>query len=172
MKVNKILIISLSIIIEIISIIITTQAIYNTANPTWKIDFGGQDDTISSYAGLMGALLSFLSIMFVLLNIVEDREKIQQEKKDKQNEEIENYENWFKVINNFLSTIIDDIKATGNNLKEFAKKELEEPSELHNTFFVVNKNFAYLRLIKSWCLIFLNINLKTSKTGKNLYRFV
>ncbi|WP_407490576.1 hypothetical protein [Elizabethkingia anophelis] len=177
MKFSKGLIIGLSAFVGLIIIIITLQVIYSTEDPAWIIDFGGKDNTISSYGVLIGALLSFLSITFVLFNIVEDRAKIEKEKNENLLNEIESYNNWMKIISIFLGTIIKDIKTTGENLKEFAEKELEAPAQLHTMVFTVNKSFSRISEIDKE-LIFKIFQSKIGhlenweETYTDLYRFL
>lgn len=138
---TKILIICVSVLILFIIGIITYQAATITQGPKLVLDFENKNQIISSYAGLLGALLSFLSIMFVIYNIIEDREKVNKDKQEKQIEIFNEYDNRLKVIDNFLTTIIKDIDGLGANLNKLAKEELDSPSSMNYTRFPVNKNF-------------------------------
>ncbi len=132
----------ISAIVILIVLFLTYDAIYETNNWKWfSLDFKGKDNIISAYGSLIGGVLAFLSILFVIYQVLEQREQILQEKEDVKKEKIEEKKDLLKLISSFLGSIINDIKHQGKNLKTFYEKELKHPTLLNQTYFTVNDNF-------------------------------
>lgn len=60
---------------------------------------------------------------------------------DVKKEKIEEKKDLLKLISSFLSSIINDIKIQGKDLKTFYEKELKHPTLSNQTYFTVNDNF-------------------------------
>jgi large-conductance mechanosensitive channel len=131
-----------SVIIIFIILFLTFDAIYETNNWEWfSVDFNGKDKIISAYGSLIGGVLAFLSILFVIYQVLEQREQIWQEKKDLEKEKINEKRDLLKLISSFLDSIIGDIKNQGKEFKKFYEKELVYPTLSNQTYFTVNNNF-------------------------------
>ena len=80
-KKYKVLITIISIVTAIILVVLTIDAIYEIDNWKWfNIDFDKRDHIVSAYGALIGGVLAFLSILFVIYQVLEQREQILQEK--------------------------------------------------------------------------------------------
>ena len=80
---KKFLIVATALILLFL-IYLTADVIGETKN--WKyfdIDFENKNNIVSGYGTLIGGILSFLSILFVLFGLLEQRLQILKEKKDK-----------------------------------------------------------------------------------------
>lgn len=142
LKRYKVLIAVVSIFTIGIVLFLTIDAIYETNNWKWfSVDFDKRDHIISAYGALIGGVLAFLSILFVIYQVLEQREQILQEKKDVKKEKIEEKKDLLKLISSFLGSIINDIKHQGKDLKTFYEKELKYPTLSNQTYFTVNDNF-------------------------------
>ena len=83
-KFLKLFLIALISIVFLFLVLITI----NLANETekWKflgLDFNNKNEIISSYGSLIGGILSFLSILFVLVSLIQQQEQIRNEKEEK-----------------------------------------------------------------------------------------
>ncbi|QVY66880.1 hypothetical protein [Polaribacter sp. Q13] len=141
-KTYKVFITIISIITALIISFLTLDAIYETDNWKWfSIDFNGKDKIISAYGSLIGGVLAFLSILFVVYQVLEQKEQIQLEKEAIEKEKIEEKKDLLKLISSFLGSIIGDIKGQGQELKTFYENELKNPTLSNTTYFTVSNNF-------------------------------
>lgn len=129
--------------IFILIVIITIDVINETEN--WKflsIDFKNKYEIISSYGTLIGGILSFLSILFVLISLLEHREQLLKEKLEAiENEKLELLHK-LKLLSSFFKSAINNIKLQGEEMKKFYVKEKEFPSKMNRMYFTTNKNFT------------------------------
>ena len=123
--------------------IITLDLIDDDKN--WKffaIDFKNKSDVVSSYGSLIGGILTFLSILFVLISLLEQRQQILNEKLEIiKNEESELLDK-LKLLSSFFKSAINNIKIQGEEFKQFYIKEKENPSKMNKMYFTTNKNFT------------------------------
>jgi large-conductance mechanosensitive channel len=175
-KTYKVFIIIISVITALIISFLTLDAIYETDNWKWfSIDFKGKDKIISAYGSLIGGVLAFLSILFVVYQVLEQKEQIQLEKEAVEKEKIEEKKDLLKLISSFLGSIIGDIKGQGQELKKFYEKELKNPTLSNTTYFSVNNNFNriiemdYIAVYKSF-RHFLNKEKDWEKEFLNFYK--
>ena len=81
-KIIKNIIIGFSIILLILLIIFTVDIINDEPEWAWfDIDF--DNSKVSNYGTLIGGLLSFLAILFVIFGLAEQREQVNDEKNEK-----------------------------------------------------------------------------------------
>ena len=146
MNKNKIFIfflISLSFIVFLFLILISIDLANETEN--WKflgLDFTNKTEIISSYGSLIGGILSFLSIIFVLISFIQQQEQIRNEKKEKLIDEKIELLNRLKLLSSFFKTAIDNIELQGKEMKQFFEKEKNFPSQMNQMYFITNKNFT------------------------------
>lgn len=144
-KNSKNIIVGLSLFFTGLIIVLLCQLIAETDNWRWfAVDYNGQADQISAYGSLLGGILSFLSVLFVLYTILETREQIQNEKLDKNAEERLSKLNRLKLISNILISTTDEIKSLGENLLEFYPAEQANPSQMHVIYWNTNRHFDRL----------------------------
>ena len=149
MKSFKITTISI-IILFLLSISIIFFLTYNIIviekNHSFTIDFSNKHDEISSYSSLIGGLLSFVSILFVIYTILfQKNENLRQEEIKKKNER-NDLKNKIEILIIYLDTFINTIEEMEEQLTSFIKNENLNPTIINNLYFNVNKNFN--RLIK------------------------
>jgi len=123
-------------------IILTIDVIYETDNWVYfNIDFKDKYNIISAYGSLIGGILAFLSILFVLRSLIEQRQEIL----NKEDKKIIEYKNELlerlKLINDFTKSAIKQIIRHGNELEKYYKLEKENPSLTHPMAFEVTRNF-------------------------------
>lgn len=124
-------------------IIITIDIIDDTKN--WKflgIDFQTKDGIVSAYGTLIGGILSFLSILFVLISLLEQQEQIFNEKNEKINDEKNENLNKLKFLSSFFKSAVNNIKLQGGEMKQFFENEKQFPSKMNKMYFIANKNFT------------------------------
>lgn len=142
-KFFKLFLIALISIVFIFLILIT----FNLANETenWKflgLDFNNKKEIISSYGSLIGGILSFLSILFVLVSLIQQQEQVRNEKEEKLIDEKIELLNILKLLSSFFTSAIDNIELQGKEMKQFFEKEKEFPSQMNQMYFTTNKNFS------------------------------
>ncbi len=130
-----------TIILFILLIIFTIDVINDEPDWAWfQINFDSQK--VANYSTLISGLLSFLAIMFVIFNIVEQREQLEEEKKLKNEEVINDYNNRLNLLKSLLVSIISEIKQQGERMKKYYQEELAHPTQANNTHFSANKSFS------------------------------
>lgn len=132
------------IIVVFISLSIITIDLI-TDNKNWKflaIDFENKSDIVSSYGTLIGGILTFLSILFVLISLLEQRQQILDEKLEIITNEKNELLDKLKLLSSFFKSAIDNIKIQGEEFKQFYLKEKENPSQMNKMYFTTNKNFT------------------------------
>jgi large-conductance mechanosensitive channel len=123
--------------------VITVNLINETEN--WKffgIDFANKDAIVSSYGALIGGVLSFLSILFVLISLLEQRQQVLREKQELVDVEKNELLDKLKLLSSFFKSSIDNIVLQGEEMKKFYIPEKEFPSTMNKMYFTTNKNFT------------------------------
>lgn len=126
----------------VLIVFLTFQAIYETDN--WKlfdVDFNTRDHIISAYGSLIGGILAFLSILFVLYQVYEQREQIIIETQDAANDKQQDLKDRLLLLTNYLKTLEKDIVKHGERMAVFYKLEKDKPSAMNTMYFNTNKNF-------------------------------
>lgn len=141
-KLHKNILIGITSFIVILIIIFTFDVISETENWSFlNIDFKNKNNVISAYGSLIGGILAFLSILFVLYGLLEQRQQILDEKEFKEITENLELQDKLKLISSFLKSTTKTIIAHGEILKEFFIKENESPSVINTMYFEANENF-------------------------------
>ena len=97
---------TISIIILIIIGVITLKVIFQTENPTlFDIDFDKKDHIVSSYGSLIGVLLTFLSIVFVIYTIIQQKQQYENDKLQEKKKEKNALFDRLKLVGNLLNEI-------------------------------------------------------------------
>lgn len=123
-------------------VFLTFQAIYETDNwEPFNIDFDSRNHIILAYGSLLGGILAFLSILFVLYQVYEQRQQILTEKEEAKNKKKQDLRDRLQLLSSYLGTMQNDIKSQGKRLKEFIDAEKENPSVINYMLFNTNKNF-------------------------------
>ena len=123
-KKYKVLITIISIVTAIILVVLTIDAIYEIDNWKWfNIDFDKRDHIVSAYGALIGGVLAFLSILFVIYQVLEQREQILQEKINSKIEYEKNLKDRLTLLSSFLKSLIEDIISHGKRMEVFFNKE-------------------------------------------------
>lgn len=125
---------------------LSVELINETPNPTlWDIDYKSKADEISAYGALIGGILSFLSVLFILYNVLEVRGQIQQEKKAKELDERNKSLNLLKLIDTMMISTSSEVISQGERMKDFFESELSRPDIMNEMKWNSNRNF--LRLV-------------------------
>ena len=124
-------------------VFLTFQAVEETENWKWfDLDYTRRHNIISAYGTLIGGILAFMSILFVLFQVYEQREQLQLEKQEKIIEERQDYLSRLRLLNSFLKALILDIERLGEDLQDYCKRVRKEPSSTHFMHFYMNSNFS------------------------------
>ncbi|AWL08130.1 hypothetical protein HME7025_00247 [Aquirufa nivalisilvae] len=145
-KLNTTFIIA-SMAILIFLVIITFKLITETDNPAlFTIDFDEKSHVVSSYGTLVGSLLTFLSIIFVIYTILQQKEQYSNDKLLEKSKEKNALFDRLKLIHNLLNEIFKHITDTGVEMKAFFEIEKEKTFGSNQMSFYTNKN--YYRLLE------------------------
>lgn len=157
-------------------VFLTIEAIYATDNWLWfKVDFNSRDHIIAAYGTLIGGVLAFLSILFVLYQVYEQREQIINEKQEVENDKKQDLKDRLLLLTNYLLTLKNDILKHGERMEVFYKEEKEKPASMNTIYFNTNKNFErviemdILSNFKAFQLYFGNDGNDWQKQFVNLY---
>ncbi|MCW4452378.1 hypothetical protein OK344_09160 [Kaistella sp. BT6-1-3] len=144
-------------IVIILIIFFTWQIIdWSKENILLSIDYKNKFDEIQAYSGIVGFLLSFLSILFVIYTIVEQREYFQKNIDLKESEEQKLKKDFIEFSKFYLEDVIKNTQEFGKNMKEYYEKAKNEPLKNFTLIFSVtnnNKRFSELdnlQLFKSF----------------------
>ncbi|NPD48024.1 hypothetical protein [Lentimicrobium sp. S6] len=144
-KTRTIIFWTLSIIILIVIGIITINVIYQTENPAlFDIDFDKKDHIISSYGILVGVLLTFLSIVFIIHNILQQKQQYDNDKREQKIKEKNSLFDRLKLVMNLVNEICSHIEDTGKEMKTFSLAEKNSPLKNNQMYFYTNKNYSRL----------------------------
>jgi hypothetical protein len=123
------------------------KVIFQTENPSlFDIDFDKKDHIVSSYGTLVGVLLTFLSIVFVIYTIIQQKQQYDNDKFEEKEKEKNSLFDRLKLVNNLLSEISSHISDTGKEMETFFIAEKESPLKSNKMSFYTNKN--YYRLLE------------------------
>jgi hypothetical protein len=140
-KIRDIIIVIISILLFGFLIALTLKVIYIVPNPKFlDIDFVTNSNIIQSYAALMASILTFLSIIYVVYTIVQQRELFEKERKV----EVENKESdlldRITLIDTLVADLIEHILKSGVEIKNFYETEFKSPLRGNLLLFYVNNN--------------------------------
>lgn len=139
----KKILIGITVVVFLLILIFTIDVIRETPNRSYfDIDFQNKDNIISAYGSLIGGILAFLSILFVLFGLLEQRQQILNEKIEKEEEEKQELLDQLKLLSSYLKSTIDHILLQGITFSEYSQKEQTSPSEMNTMYFTANKNFT------------------------------
>lgn len=131
----------LTLIFTIVTIWLTVDLIKETGDwSTFNIDFTSQGEAISAYASLLSGVLLFLTILFIVLQLVDQRRKEKLDKEDEQFKKNQRLQNRLAITSTFIEQIIKDILNQGGNLTEYYIKETTNPTLMSQCYFVLNKH--------------------------------
>lgn len=141
-KLQKNIIIGIASFIGLLIIIFTFDVISETEN--WSIlniDFENKNSIVSAYGTLIGGILAFLSILFVLYGLLEQRQQILNEKEF--NKIVANLElqDKLKLLSSYLKSTAKTIISQGEILEKFYIEEKDSPSVMNTMYFNANENF-------------------------------
>jgi hypothetical protein len=172
-KINyyKIILIIITLTIILLIVIFTIDVITETKNPIpFDIDFENKNNIVSAYGTLIGGILAFLSILFVLFGLLEQRQIISNENILKEKEYKEELLDKLKLLSSYFNSTIIDLKKQGAILNKYSIQEQESPSEMNRMLFTSNRNFT--RIIDMDPLSIykaMRINFITNKNWENTY---
>ncbi|MCG7501761.1 hypothetical protein MHM83_07745 [Tenacibaculum sp. Mcav3-52] len=142
-RLYKKILIGVTIVVLLLILIFTIDVIRETPDRAFlDIDFQNKDNIISAYGSLIGGILAFLSILFVLFGLLEQRLQILDEKAEKEEENKQELLDQLKLLSSYLKSTIDHILSQGKTFSEYSQKEKDSPSEMNTMSFTVNKNFT------------------------------
>lgn len=142
-KLYKKILFWITIIIVSIIFIFTIDVISETENRSFlNIDFANKNSIVSAYGTLISGILAFLSILFVLFGLLEQRQQILDEKRIKELEDKKELQDKLKLLSTYFKSAKDTIVSQGNRLKKYYIKEQESPSEMNTIYFTTNNNFT------------------------------
>lgn len=141
-KLYKKILIGITVVVLFLILIFTIDVIQETPNRSFlNIDFENKNNIVSAYGTLIGGILMFLSILFVLFGLLEQRLQIINEKAEKLEEDKQELLDQLKLLSSYFKSTIDHILLQGKTFSEYSQKEQNSPSEMNTMSFTANKNF-------------------------------
>lgn len=141
----KNIIITFSIILFVFVLFLSIEIVNETDKWIFfDINYKGMSNEISAYGTLIGGVLSFLSILFVLYNIYEVRGQLQNEQIDKLKDERDRNLNRLKLVSNILVATTNEILSQGEKIRAFYELEKSRPSDMHMILWNTNRHFTRL----------------------------
>ncbi|WP_294963385.1 hypothetical protein [uncultured Flavobacterium sp.] len=142
-RTRDVTIVIVSLLLLCFLIAITIKVIYISPNPRLlDIDFDQNSGIIQGYAALIGSILTFLSILYVVYTIIQQKELFEKERKiEKENVQSDLYDQ-ITLINTLLNDLIEHVLRSGEEIKIFYEAEFESPLRGNLMMFYVNNNSA------------------------------
>ena len=126
-------------------IILSIDAANETDN--WQFlnfDFSKRNNIISAYGGLLGAILSFITILFVILDLIYQRRQKTIEIEEKEDKRIQELKDSLSLVQVFIDRLYKNNIDQSKIAKNYVKKEKSEPTEMNIMSFYPN---TYPKLI-------------------------
>lgn len=122
---------------------------FDAANETkdWQFldfDFSKSDNVISAYGGLLGSILSFIAILFVILDLVYQRRQKTLEVEEKEALRIQDLKDSLGFIQVYVDRLYKNNISQSIIATEYSKEEMEHPTEMNRMSFYPN---TYPKLI-------------------------
>ena len=120
-RLYKKILIGITIVVFLLILIFTIDVIRETPNRSFlDIDFQNKDNIVSAYGSLIGGILAFLSILFVLFGLLEQRQQILNEKAEKEAEYAELFANPYNAAaRGFVDEVIEPKHTREKLIKAF-----------------------------------------------------
>lgn len=132
-------------IIFIFLVILSIDAANETDN--WQFlnfDFNKRDNIILAYGGLLGSILSFITILFVILDLIYQRRQKTIEIEEKKDERIQELKDSLSLVQVFIDRLHKNNIDQSKIAKDYVQKEKTEPTEMNRMSFYPN---TYPKLI-------------------------
>ena len=118
---------------------VSREAVLETED--WKLfdfDFKNREGVISSYSSLLAAILSFVAILFVLIDLFYQRRIKESEKEQNFYSTLQGYRDNLNIIELFTSELKKDATVFYESLIEYSKKEILHHTEMNRIGFLPN----------------------------------
>jgi hypothetical protein len=126
-------------IIFLFLVILSFDAANETEN--WQFlnfDFSKRDTIISAYGGLLGSILSFIAILFVILDLVYQRRQRTLEIEEKEASRIQELKDSLGFIQVYIDRLYQNNINQSKIATEYSKEEKEYPTEMNRMSFYPN----------------------------------
>lgn len=126
-------------LVFIFLIILSFDAANETKN--WQFlnfDFSKRDNVISAYGGLLGSILSFIAILFVILDLVYQRRQKTLEVEEKEASRIQELKESLGFIQVYIDRLYKNNINQSKIATEYSKEEMEHPTEMNRMSFYPN----------------------------------
>lgn len=160
----------LIVIILLIIGVVTIDVINETENWVWfDLDFTRKESIISAYGGIIGSVLSFLSILLVLFDLIYQRRLNTKKDESIAEEEINIFKDKIEIIQLFIEKLLNNCEQQFNEFQEFVSKENAHPTEMNMMSFISN-SFSKMILDEDKNLIYKAIRFfKPTENWKKSY---
>lgn len=131
----------------VLIVVFTVNVLTIDKNPIlFSIDFVNKHQIIISYASLVGTILTFISIIFVLANIIQQKMQYENDKLIEKQKIKNDLYSRLLLIKNILEQLAKHVQDTGVELKNFYETESKFPLKGNVLNFYTNK--SYYRLLE------------------------
>ena len=129
-------------LVFIFLIILSLEAANETDNwEFFKFDFTEKDNIISAYGGLLGSILSFITILFIIMDLVyQRRQKTIEIEKEEQNR-IQELSDSLGIIPLFINRLYKNNLRQSERVSSYVEKETNQPTEMNQLSFFT-KHFS------------------------------
>lgn len=126
-------------IVLIFLIILSFDAARETDN--WKFldfDFTHKNSIITAYGGLLGSILSFVAILFVILDLVYQRRQKTLETEEKEASRIQELKDSLGITQIYTDRLYRNNLEQSETAQKYALEEKEHPTEMNRMSFTPN----------------------------------
>ena len=120
-------------------IVISFDAAGETDN--WKFldfDFTHKNNIISAYGGLLGSILSFIAILFVVLDLVYQRRQKTLENEEREETRLQELRDSLGITQIYIERLYNNNIEQSKIAENYAREEKEHPTEMNRMSFFPN----------------------------------
>ncbi|MGO3181276.1 MAG: hypothetical protein ACTIJ9_00440 [Aequorivita sp.] len=159
--------------ILIFLVILSFDAANETASWSFmNFDFTTKDNIISAYGGLLSGILSFITIMFVVLDLVYQRRQATFQEEEKNKEIKSELKSVLGVVQIYVDRLYEANLTQASSASEYSLKELKDSTEMNRMTFhpntypslilkldntLVYRGFLRFRPGKDWKKLYANL---------------
>ncbi len=107
----------------------------------WKfldLDFTNKDNIIAAYGGLLGSILSFIAILFVILDLVYQRRQKTLESEEKEEIRLQELRDSLGITKVYVERLHKNNIDQSERAQAYASEEMSKPTEMNRMSFFPN----------------------------------
>tara|TARA_R110000765_G_scaffold217724_1_gene322333 strand:+ start:301 stop:1347 length:1047 start_codon:yes stop_codon:yes gene_type:complete len=157
-------------LILIFLVILSLDAANETLNWSFfNFDFTTKDNIISAYGGLLSGILSFITIMFVVLDLVYQRRQATFQEEEKIEDKKSELKSALGVVQIYVDRLYEANLTQATTASEYSAKEFKDSTEMNRMSFHPNTYPSLILKLDNTLVYNAFLEFKPGKDWKKLY---